>query len=335
MNILLDPYILAVPGVDENRADDYLENLYQWTTAIARHGGHRFWLSSALYSALSGCGLYPNYDTIRHIESSASDKVYNVHSTLRACERTLFCPPMFDDLLANEVLYFEEDQVVVIPAAIAERLPEVIANALRETLAIAALGRYTESHPVFDNLVFATVPNGFDEEYLQARLEPVDIETETVKNVSEEWKMLFSPDELENSDELLAFWEDTRKAVTWACRQLDESIDQMVPYTIGARFNESIKKTHMDRYPRVMQALFTKTVKCLCGAIPRSEKSEGTPNHPIRKHRSHEKVKRHRDGAEAYRLHIQGRWRLHYWLKPDGSVELANVEFGHAMHIDS
>jgi|GEM_PF-3754452 len=47
------------------------------------------------------------------------------------------------------------------------------------------------------------------------------------------------------------------------------------------------------------------------------------------------KVTRASDGAEAYRLRIQGDWRLHYWLKPDGSIELANIECGHALHIES
>lgn len=341
MNLLLDPYILAVPATDAvSQSDNYLERLYQWTTAISRDGEHRFWLSLALYDALLETNCYPTTANIARVQSSSPEKVYDVITTLNACRPKLFGPPPFlDDLFKNDVLYYEDEQVTVIPEAIAKRLSEDMAHALRKTLAMAALGHHLQAHEVFDDLLFATVPNGFEEKELKAEVPTIQLEQNEEQQVAEEWMMVFSADELNDLIGIQSFWQDTERALAWAGRQIADEAwisENIAAYTVGRKFNASILNLHADRQPALLGTLFTKTVQCLCGLIPRSEVSKGTPNHPIRKgHKSSEKVTRKNDGAEAYRLRIQGDWRLHYWLKLDGSIELANIECGHALHIES
>jgi len=340
MNILLDPYILAVPATDAaSQSDDYLERLYQWTTAISRGGEHRFWLSWALYDALLETHCYPTPANMARVRSASPTKSYDVETALRACQDRLFDPPYFDDLLTNATLYYEDERVSVIPEAIAQRLPVEVAQALRKTLAMAALGRFLRTHEVFDDLSFATVPNGFEEKYLRAEVLTIQLEQDEEQQIAEEWMMVFSADELNDLIGIQSFWQDTERALAWAGRQIADEAwisENIAAYTVGRKFNASILNLHADRQPALLGTLFTKTVQYLCGLIPRSEVSKGTPNHPIRKgHKSSEKVTRASDGAEAYRLRIQGDWRLHYWLKLDGSIELANIECGHALHIES
>ena len=338
MNVLLDPYILAVPNPSDGRTIDYLEGLYKWTVAISEQKGQRFWLSQPIVDVLWDANLYPTWSAVAHLENDLpDDKSLNVNTALRACERYIVEPPLLDAFVGNASFYFEKEQVVVIPDAVARRLPNDVADALRETLALAALGRQTQAHEVFENLLFATVPNGFQEKYLKAEMETLYLSDEAddeQQHIAEEWEMIFSPDELDDIEGLLSFWEDTERALTWARRKVQaegHETDNMAKHIVGARFNASIRKTHLNEHPAVLSTLFIKTVKMLCGVIPRFKKSryhdKSTPNHPIKK--GGEVVTRQDDGAKAYRLSIQGQWRLHYWLLEDGAIELANVDYGH------
>ena len=342
MHILLDPYILAVPVSGKRSLDDYLERLYVWTTAIGKREA-QFWLPYVVYETLQKANLYPSFEVLRNVIGSSDNSSFDVQTTMRACERSLYGPPIFEDLFENQSWYYEKDQVHLIPAAITNRLPPEVADALRETLALAVLGRRERAHPVFEDLLYATVPNGFQEKSLYTYVVTYKVTEEEANEeteIKEEWRMIFSPEEIDDIIGLLSFWKNTTRALAWARHQVTKegfSTENMANYRVGKRFNQSILATHMNQHPQVMEALFIKIVKCLCGIIPRSNISRDSPNHPIREGRnSHTQVTRKRGNAKdtAWRLRIQGDWRLHYWLLPDGTIELANVEYGHAMHIE-
>lgn len=334
MNILLDPYILAVPEQAE-RAEAYMERLDAWMDAVnSNTNKHRYWLSSSVLDALFDAKRYPTWQVLAELEESLPpDRTYNPNTLLRACEAQLTMPPLLDDLCANTTLYYESDQASVIPLAIAARLPAGVSRALQETLISAAIGSNLRCHAVYDDLVFGTAPDGFHETELGVDVLAQHIDTQQTVPITQTWTMVFSPQQLDELGGLASFWHDTQRAVAWMYRTLqapDVSGDasQTLPKIVAGRaFNASIYDLHFDTMPGALAQLFKKVIFASVGVIPRYITTKGkgdkkNHHHPLRA--GNDQIVRE-DGAAAWRLHIYASCRLHYWLLPDGTIELSKV----------
>lgn len=319
MNVLLDPYILAVPD-DTTRIEAYLMNLYRWTTAISTRE-HTFWLTNRILHALWDLDLYPKWETLRVLESR--NGVYNVNTLLRACEAELTLPPLLDKLVDNQQYYFEEHETVVVPPAIMERLSGEVAVSLREALALAALGKEFQPHGIFRDLKFGTAPDGFDENILSIDFMVRHIETYEESIISQALEILVDPDDVEETVDIDSIWQDTQRTIIHVHRKLFASnTNPPVCPTVnaGPAFNQSILAHNVNRRPALLFKVFRITVLGLIGEIARNQKTH---------HNLHVNgVPVNRGKITAWRLwieHTNPGWRLHYWLYPDGNVELANL----------
>jgi hypothetical protein len=328
MNILLDPYILALPE-EPSRAEAYLDALSTWTEVIGNgQSQHHVWLSQVMLSALWDTHLYPTWDSLTALEVHLPDsKAYNVHTLFRACEAQLTTPPLLDDLLSNSTHYYENDQVVVIPEAIAHRLPEPVAVALRETLALAALGYTLLAHEAFVSLVFGTTVEAGEERSLHIDFNAQDIRTEQMTVVRHCWDIITSPDALDDDNaltdpDLCDFWRDTARAVASLYKLVygSSSVAPPCPVVIAhALFNQQVAEFNLDKQPALLSKLFRQLVKGATGMMPRRTKY----HHPLY---YNGKALRKQD-ASAWRLWVESStpgWRLHYWLYTDGCIELAS-----------
>jgi len=325
MNILLDPYILAVPEQDE-QVQAYIENLYTWTTAITKKE-HHFWISQSMLDALWDANRYPLWSVLQQFEQRLEqclpqDRIYNINTLMRACEPQLMTPPLLDDLFSNSILYYDDEEVVVIPYEIEARLPKEVSYALRKTLVLSAIGRQLEVNEVFENLLFGTASNGFRNKQLNVNFRTQHIETEEGQEIAYALDMLFTPDEVSEVEDLVSFWQNTSHAIEYVHKKLfaTDSTPPVCPTVFShPLFNRQVANYNIDRRSVLLFKLFRVIVLGLTGDIPRKQKT----HHVL--HNNEKPVKR--GDITAWRLWIEygaPGWRVHYWLYPDGSVELAN-----------
>lgn len=328
MNILLDPYVLAIP--EENaRIQTYLDDLYLWTTAVIRKE-HHYWTSQCVVEALCGAGCYPSLWNLRPLERYISeDKPYNICTLFTACERQLTTPPLLDELFDNPIILYEDEGIIVIPPQIESRLPENVASALKATLALSAVGKHLSAHSVFGTLLFATAPDSFPEKQLEVFFVAQNLETEEPQEITDSFDIVFTPEEVDGLEGLLAHWEDTQWALRWtyqALKQvgnLNDAPRSLPRITAGRKFNESIDKLHLDKDVGLMEDLFKAVILAAVGKKTRFQKAEGNDHHPLRGDK--ERQIEREDGGLAWRLHLQRNYRLHYWLLPNGDFELSCV----------
>lgn len=322
MNIILDPYVLAVPDRVE-RAEAYLETLNTWLRAVGEEGSaHHLWLSQQALYAMFDAHCYPSWDALMQLEERMPpDKAYNVCTLFRACQAQLTTPPLLDDLIHNQRLFYETEQVMVLPAVIAARLPEGVAQALRDTLVLAAIGHEAHAHTVFEELAFGTAPDDFEERVLNLAFDAQDIETQQTRTVEQAWEMLFSPEELVQADDLPSIWQDTPAAMRCVYKAIfaANSTPPTCPTVVShPDFNQHIMTFGVNRQEALLFKVFRKLALALTGAIPRNTQY----HHPL--HHNGQSVQR--GGISAWRLWVQDSspgWRVHYWLYPDNSVEFA------------
>jgi len=132
----------------------------------------------------------------------------------------------------------------------------------------------------------------------------------------------------------LDFWQDTSRALSWKLAQLRASgtimKDAKCPtLKAGPEFNNSINANNPSRNPGLVDTTFRNTLLAVCEApgFQRHKTARG-PDKRVNKHHrllnAGDHITRH-DGSTAWRVHLCGNHRLHYWLLPDGGVELSVV----------
>lgn len=352
MHFILDPVILSLPtsiidtkkGIDEKESSwkTYVDNLRLWADPM-QDQNHKFWLSASVYEALIASRLYPSWTNLQHIATILpKDRVQDVQDISKlvsVCENGLLKPSFLEEIALDESHEVYDDSLVVIPKKILDRLSLEVREALAESLIYTAVVTHQGLNDIFDSLHFASVPNGFSEETLEVSIEAYDVDLDQDEEIQGKWEILTHPKQIDQLKGIGSFWQDIERGLLWAEAKLNSEnckLPGKIPYTVGGKFYKSIEKTHLNKDIAALESLFEELLKLLCGQIKQSNVAKGTDNHPIRERRnSHEIKTRRRDGAEAWRLRLQGQWRLHYWLLKDGSIELANVEKGHSMHIES
>jgi hypothetical protein len=282
-----------------------------------------------MLDALWCANRYPTWDLLVALEEHLPvDKLYNVQTLFRACEAQLTMPPLLDDLVVNSTHYYENDQIVVIPEAIARRLPTPLADALRETLALAALGCTMRSHAAFRDLVFGTDVHTVEERSLHVNFSAQDIQTDEVTSVRHKWDIVTSPELLDDDGDLAAvadlceLWQDTARAVTVMYKLVhgNSSVPPPCPVVFShISFNQQLSSFGVHRQPALLTKLFRQFVKGITDLMPRHTKY----HHPL----YHNGKSVRRPQANAWRLWVEDStpgWRLHYWLYSDGCIELAS-----------
>lgn len=329
MNILLDPFIFAVPD-NASQMTDYLENLYSWVAAVGTNC-NKYWLSSEIVDALLETKRYPNWENLQLVQQQASELVYDVNTTLRACEFQLMEPPLLDGLFNNDLYYYDDKSVLLVPPEIEKRLPEKLSMALKQTLATAAIGRHFQLHPVFSNLVFGTVSAGIVDGQLNVNLDVHNLDSKTNLPLLYSLDMLFSPSDIDYIVNILDIWEDTARMTSYVHHKIYSSNQKppKLPVIIASpAFNQSIINYNLHRQSAELFKIFRTIVLGLVGEIRRNQKEH---------HNLHNNGKPLSHGSStAWRLwveHSTPGWRVHYWLHSDGCIELATLVPHHNLTI--
>jgi len=335
MDFLLDPYILAVPELSRGAdpAREYLFSLQAWAAEVTA-GAHKFWLSAPILESLCRVNQYPLYDQVKSLAQRIKheSKIFDANTAFRACEPILVSPPYIDDKLQNGyAIRVDEATTVIIPDVIANRLHPEVADALRETLARVGYAKEKHSQELAVSLLFATSALEGQDDTVGVEADIYAPDRSNRLKVETDWLLITSPSELGEIKKLETFWANIEQAVNWAyqdlcdCGVLDKEKHKLPNFAVGGRFSQCIQQQHWDKRPDYLAKVFRTAVKVLTGYWSRGTKK----NHELRISSSNRRQRiRARDGATAWRAQVtRGRLaiRLHYWLTPDGVVELSTI----------
>ena len=185
------------------------------------------------------------------------------------------------------------------------------------------------SSDVFSSLLFGTAPDGFKATQLDVHLLAQNLETDALAELRSTLGMIFAPNEADGYEVLESIWQNTQKAVSWAYQTLkrDGTLSgharELPRITAKPCFNESILELHLEQQDNAMKSLFGAVIEAALGVRPRYMKAEGNTHHPLRE--GIQQIDRKVDEATAWRLHFHADYRLHYWLLPNGDMELSLV----------
>jgi hypothetical protein len=225
---------------------------------------------------------------------------------------------------------------VVLPEEIENRLspyPDV-AYALKKSLVAMGIASVKNNSDEVRNIFFATIPVGSANQ-VEIDINQLD-ESAVVECINASWPFLTNPNQLDEVEGLLNFWQDTQRALNWkfnqlqACGTVEKGINCPIP-KVGPEFNNSITANNPNDNLGLVETIFRNAILALL-EIPgfeRHKHARGADKRINKHHRLlHKTTKDHitrDDGAMAYRVHLCGKHRLHYWLLPDGNAELSIV----------
>lgn len=345
MDYLLDPYVIQMPKPFESKTHliEYLTSLAEWCKYLDEPGEDKFWFSAPALEELWRSDQFPRYSQLSEIFNGINDDSLPFDPIIasRACEK-LNSPPYIDDKItqlcpdANNILA-DEDELILIPDEIKQRLQPKVAEALIQTFIKLAFIHKQYGISVFENLSFATRSLDAINDHIEIRTRCLHVSTGNLYVVEDKWKSI---SDFAKEFILEENWEDTIEAVNWAFqdlinrRELDTSIHELPPnvrWRVGKHFNESIMRNHFDK-KETLTEIFHATVKILV-------RYWGMSNHNHNKHlqREHRQIERKIDGALAWRAHVTNEpemIRLHYWLIDDTYIEFSNVVFKKDLSIE-
>lgn len=336
MDFLLDPYVVAAPKVITNsdQLSNYINSLLDWIR-LKKSSGHNFWFTTHLASALTEDESYPYPSVIKRSCKGVKikdDDVFNLETAIRAIQSDFIEPKYLEEKIGDFEVDFELIESVVLPDEIQSRLSPPVAFALKKSLVMMAIAGTKHGSEFAQNVFVASNPLPADSNEVMIDFNHL-IATDDFEHMIASWRLVSRPTQLDDIEGLLKFWLDTQRALTWAYGQLraDNSLNNSHKYPeplVGSIFNESIVDAHFDRNLTVLDALFRNTVLAIHG-VGGFERG-GRKHHELRTghQASQPQQVRASDGATAWRVHLCSVVRLHYWLLPDGRVELSRVTNG-------
>lgn len=331
MDCLLDPFVLALPGPDASDSvyRDYANSLGNWSEVI-RGKVHSIWFSYSWVGALVASNQYPFESNLRKLGNF--NTIVSAYDIFRSCEKQIVNPPFIEDKLRLDANCVSEvAKLIVLPQDLEQRLHSSVALTLRETLANVAIAAQISHSEFANNLFFATT--GLSDPQNQVCVDAVvhcDNDSGPVV-IQASWHFVIDPEELDDLELWGNLWLDNPRAFKRAYRQLvrEGAITpqkQPLPSIIvGKSFEEIILEKGYYNDETLLKSLFRNTLLALLdtGGYERHKYAEHNHHHPLQGSQSVQIVRN--DDATAWRIHLSGDYRLHYWLLPDGRAELSKV----------
>lgn len=336
MDFLLDPYVVAAPKVisSSDQLAYYVNSLLDWIR-LKKSSGHIFWFTTHLASALTEDDCYPYPSVIKRSCKGikiTEDDALNLETAIRAIQKDFIEPRYLEEVIGDLQINFELIESVVLPEEIQSRLSPSVAFALKKSLVMMAIAIHKYGSEFAKNVFVASNPLPADSNEVMIDFNHL-ISSDDFEHMIASWRLVSKPKQLDEIEGLLNFWQDTHRALDWAYGQLraDNSLDDTRRFLrpiVGNSFNKSIIDAHFEKNLTVLDALYRNCVLAIygeggferCGHKHHELRIGPQPNQPQQIRGS--------DGATAWRVHLCGVIRLHYWLLSDGRVELSRVTNG-------
>jgi hypothetical protein len=335
MDFLLDPHVIAVPNsiasADELTA--YIDTLKRWLLASGMKN-HKLWFTSYMTKTLHKENLFPYPSIIKSRYSSDLSQKHkqDLQTIVQVIQGRLMQPPHLDKHLNLPEPDLDLIDSIVLPGEIEKRLSSDVAHALKKSFVAMGIESVKNNSDEVRNMFFATNPLGTANQ-VEIDINQLD-DGAIIERINATWSMLTHPDQLDEVEGLLNFWRETQRALNWkfnqlqACGALIKGMKCPMP-KVGLHFNQSIEANKPIKNLGLVETTFRNTILALMeiSGFERHIHARGESGKMNKHHRllnDGEHITR-QDGSTAWRVHLCGNHRLHYWLLPDGSAELSVV----------
>lgn len=355
MPIVVDPYLIAVPQIDNTDAErvrTYAQSLSAWEKEFVA-SAQEYVVSLAAFQAIQQNGLMPTMPALQQLfdryginEFSPRDIVPDCNSYLANCQ-------YLEEASGALEVYQEIEHVrgsdSIIPDEMRARLEPAVADAFVGSLIYAACA--LETHPSTSGWSVATAP-------LLSAPPGIDLRTTaTIRKIADEtgdivdariersWPLLVEPDYLYATLEVGQYSDDPVMAtrITWCRLKANGSLVEALDWgaiRFGSHFVESLNDAKVRRRPtlrRDIEEVYLTVVAVLQGLPYGSDKHHGLRkpvwmrSAPIqtREVRTSDGAIRHDEAARVEITTGPAPLRLHYWRCHGNSYEFSNITCDH------
>ena len=330
MDFLVDPILYAVPSPNgTNDAHTQFVNALSRWSEVNRSKQHNFYVWQDCIDALYEADCFPDPQKIRQLWQYVGEEVISPDLAYMAWMRFLE-PPYLDDILKDPSLaqmLIDESSFLLNPDLI-ERLPPIVAEAFKDTLAKLAYIKETDQESPVSNLQLLTHPIAGEP---LAEISAHVMTNEESVDVQSSFPLITDPDELDAFQNLTDLWPDVDASLHWLMRDMIRQGQlapntTLAPYFISPTFIDSIHHLHAQNSESRLYQIMRKSVLLLTGNLP----PDPTSHHTFDKHKQ-----RFYEQWGAWRLHVTGSplaLRLHYWRHQNLYILMHIVPFDN-MHI--
>ena len=221
----------------------------------------------------------------------------------------------------------------VSPAELIKRLSPGVGKILHDCLFLVASSLSTgwSADPLFfgtydvDINLYQSISitgNLLDAEFSSIQLFDLPFPIQHIIDIVDE--SIFEDEELE----VVQIWNDPVRATRAAYNSLDESIKRsrsLPEIHVGEEFIKSIEKLGIHHQPSLLRRIYSLSAMA---AIKMIDQVDGADVHPVRQSIAANSPQIDIAGAKKWRCKISQHgagFRLHYWFRADGSIELDSV----------
>lgn len=324
MYFLVDPIVLCLPNEEatSDKIEDFIQHLMDWNEFITTNqDDDKFCISQTCYDALYRTGRYPLRKDMHELIDSRSDLSFNAQDAFLACQQIIesACWPTFEEAVSLPLKEFDIDSKgVCLDPDLVGRIPQEIKQSFQETFGYVAYAKKILENCIASKLHLLTHP--IEEKDKKAKI-AIDITLligDDFSQVKTDLPLVESPEDLLKYKSLTDIWEDTEQAIEWAKADAKININTRDLYTIGPKFNQSLKNCQFPTHPNRLNQCFKKIAQLLTNQdMNPSPLKTGEGGNQIE-----QKVRN--STWKAWRLHITegpgAVYRLHYWKNGNNYV---------------
>lgn len=338
-SVTIDAGVLAVPSSAASReaAYHYLDTLLDWSTLL-KERWVAIYMSESASGALLDDNMYPLRDDLRRFFAKHEIVEYDVNTVATVADRLLRLTPSFESHFAiQEVLTHD---VEMIPDILETCSGISLRSDLARIIVLVAILRQHCYESVFDHSLILRRANGqtvhvralicmleHHREDLQQLPNPPDyLESDVL--VCDNFKGL-----IECLDENIVLLQASDDVGVEAAIQISlfksrlesgatPDWNDTPTYSLGRRFWPSFLR--LNPTEQIAAASLRAIIETL-------ERTNAADTHWLRlgEGGNDPQIVRTADRAKAWRRDIDRNHHLHYWLCPDGTIELASIAFPH------
>jgi hypothetical protein len=355
MPIVIDPYLIAVPAMDNTDAErvrTYAKSLSCWEKEFVA-SAEDYFVSLAAFQVIQQNGLMPTMSSLQQLFDRYGIEEYSARDIVPDCSNYLANCLYLEEVSGVFEIYDEVEQIQgtdsIIPEEMRSRLEPSVADSFIGSLIYAAYA--LEADPSTTGWSIATAPlnSAFPEANLHtsAGLRKIaDVTGDIVEaKIERSWPLLIEPDYLYATLEVTEYVQDLLMAsrITWCKLKANGSRVSEVDWSavrFGSRFTGSLNEPKIHRRPTVkrdIEEVFFMVVEVLQGLPFGSDKHHALRN-PVymrsapvqtRQVRTSDGVLKNDEAARVEVTSGAAPLRLHYWRCHDGSYEFSNVTCDH------
>lgn len=329
MNVLIDPYVIAIPPShsSEDRILSYVEGIETWL--VTPYPFVKMLCPLKCVACLIEANQFPFRHNVGKLLSAARSTEYDAEDISRLSATLLTSWEAVEDVLRIDAIF---DQLTVMPTFFGDRLPQAASELFLDCLGKVVLQKNAGDR-VLAELYIGSTPddagNIATKLIIRATVTDIEVDTNdlefgsTPMQVNSELPVLLGHEDILNSIDWTVIWEYPRLAIEKAYYSVipfnERAVYGLGNYVVGSRFLDTIVAQNLHSQAGRVKSIYE---TCALVSCRRATQLQGINPRPLRGNA------RATDGARPMRADISQRhagYRLLYWQCRDESIELSCI----------